>query len=98
MKTKDAQRTATKSKGYRLGRIPRSEVRKTNVCLYAKGEIVSASVCHISAFLKMTAMAPPIICANVFFLPYLRRLFIDNLRKCIFSSIFAQKILQLCKK
>ena len=49
MKTKDSQQSTTKSKGDRLGWTPRSEVRKTNVCLYAKGEIVSASVCHISA-------------------------------------------------
>ena len=50
MKTKDSQQpTAKKSKGDRLGWTPRSEVRKTNVCLLAKGEIVRASVCHISA-------------------------------------------------
>ena len=98
MKRKDSQRAATKSKEDCLGWTPRNEVRKTNVCLLAKGEIGSASVCHISAFLKMTTMTLPIICANILFLPYLRRLFIDNLRKCIFSSIFAQKILQLCKK
>ena len=50
MKTKDSQRVATKSKGDRLGWTPRNQVRKTNVCLLAKGEIVSASVCNISVF------------------------------------------------
>ena len=61
MKTKDSQRAATKSKGDRLGWTPRNQVRKTNVCLLAKGEIVSASVCNISVFLKMTTMEPSII-------------------------------------
>ena len=54
MKTKGSQKTAAKrSKGDRLGWTPRSEVRKTNVCLLAKGEVVSASVCHISTSVQI---------------------------------------------
>lgn len=53
MKTKGTQHTDVasrrKSKGERLGWTPRCDSHKVNVPVMAKGEIVSASVCHISA-------------------------------------------------
>ena len=54
MKTKVVlQPVPKKSKGDRLGWTPRNDVHKTSVCVIAKGEIVSTSVCHISSPTRM---------------------------------------------